>query len=171
MSSFIPLSHLTTQVDTVNWSQDQRISVTTSEAIYVLVSLLGAMAACDSRICTFFACDTCPLISYMQTLRGVCYAHSSTTHPPLTISIASAPSRHTLLPLSGSTTTMKRDYAPKLGSMTSILDPVFASGRASQSCDFYVASDWSPAGCNHLGGYDTSHWMCTTCNLSCFTVD
>lgn len=98
--------------------------------------------------------------AYLQTLNGVCHAHSSVTHPPLTISTASAPIRHTLLPLSGCTTT-RRDYVPMLGSMTAILDPVFASGRVSQSSDFFVASDWSPAGCNHLGGYNIGvHFSC-----------
>lgn len=97
---------------------------------------------------------------HLQTLKGVCHAHSSVTHPPLTISTASAPIRHTLLPLSGCTTT-KRDYVPMLGSMTAILDPVFASGRVSLSSDFFVASDWSPAGCSHLGGYNIGvHFSC-----------
>jgi len=37
MSCVIPLSHLSTQVGTVSWSQDQRIAVTTSEAIFIEV--------------------------------------------------------------------------------------------------------------------------------------
>jgi len=41
MSCVIPLSHLSTQVGTVSWSQDQRIAVTTSEAIFIEVRYSG----------------------------------------------------------------------------------------------------------------------------------
>ena len=70
MSSFIPLSHLTTQVGTVHWSQDQRISVTTSDVIYVLVSLSRSLQApqrsregvgLDSQICIISPFDARPL--------------------------------------------------------------------------------------------------------------